>query len=340
LSLDWTYDGVGNRLSETLGGTTDTYVYPPTSNRLDSISQGGCAIRSFAYDAIGNIVTGTRGGDVISYINDDRNRPVMVARYGVCWASYAYNGLEQLVIRAATVPASRDRQQQHVHATRRAMGLLRRSTEVDAKSMKARVAQFVLKSIDAATGCYLEQVHLTVDDPNIPTRILGLETMDESTSMELDESELRALAQALNVSMKFMGNAGELHRLGDAATFNPNSHTGRELLLMLSKKKPFAAFSVALADSHLEGIIPESYFDPHVRKGTILKREHIQNASVRMPHPIRKVLYALPGEEWRFNTYIALWDLAAVHGWNAGFEKLEGYLLGYETTIDPFFKDV
>lgn len=261
----------------------------------------------------------------------------MVARYGGSWASYAYNGLEQLVIRATTVPVGLNGSGHYVYAARRAMSYSagqRRSTQ----SVEARMAQFVLKSIDAATGCYLEQVHLTVDDPNIPTRILGLETMDESTSMELDEAELRALVQALNVSMKFMGNAGELHRLGDAATFNPNSHTGRELLLMLSKKKPFAAFSVALADSHLEGIIPESYFDPHVRKGTILKREHIQNASVRMPHPIRKVLYALPGEEWRFNTYIALWDLAAVHGWNAGFEKVEGYLLGYETTIDPFFK--
>ncbi|MFO0992437.1 MAG: hypothetical protein U1E67_10950 [Hyphomicrobiales bacterium] len=201
------------------------------------------------------------------------------------------------------------------------------------------MAQFVLKSIDPGTGCYLERVLFTVDDANIPTRILGLETMSESTSMELDEAELRALAQALNVPMQYLGNAGELHRLGDKSSFDPQSHTGRELLLMLKRAKPLAAFSVAVADSNVEGIIPEDYFEPHVREGTIVKKEHIQKASVRMPHPIRNVLYALPGEEWRFNAYIALWDLAAVHGWNAGFEKMEGYLLGYETAIDPFFKD-
>ncbi|MFO0992438.1 MAG: RHS repeat-associated core domain-containing protein [Hyphomicrobiales bacterium] len=103
-TLDWTYDGVGNRLSETLAGTPDTYVYPPTSNRLDNTTRSGGTIRSFAYDAIGNIITDTRGGDVITYTYDDRNRPVTVARYGGSWASYAYNGLEQLVTRATTVP--------------------------------------------------------------------------------------------------------------------------------------------------------------------------------------------------------------------------------------------
>jgi len=199
------------------------------------------------------------------------------------------------------------------------------------------MAQFVVKSIDAATGCYLEQVPFTVDDPSIPTGILGLETLSEGMSIDLDKSELRDLAQALNVSMQYSGNAGELHRLGDKAEFNPHSHTGRELLLMLKKEKPFAAFAVAVADNNVEGIIPENYFEPHVRKRTILKMEHIGKAGEKMPKNVRRVLYALPGEEWRFNAYIALWELAAVYGWNAGFERIEGYLLGYETAIDPFF---
>jgi hypothetical protein len=199
------------------------------------------------------------------------------------------------------------------------------------------MAQFVLKSIDAATGCYLEQMHFTVDDPTIPTRIVGLETMNESTSIDLDASELRELAHAFNLHMQYLDNAGQLHRLGDKSSFDPHSHTGRELLLMLKEEKPFAAFSVAVADSDVEGIIPENYFEPHVREGTIVKKEHIRKGESKMPHPIRNVLYALPGEEWRFNAHIALWDLAAVYGWNEGFEKIEGYLLGYETAIDPFF---
>jgi len=106
---------------------------------------------------------------------------------------------------------------------------------------------------------------------------------------------------------------------------------------MLHKEKPFAAFSVAVADSDVYGIIPEDYFEPHVREGTIVKREHIRKARGIVLQEVRWVLYALPGEEWRFDAYIALWELAAVYGWNAGFEKLQGYLLGYEPTIDPFF---
>jgi hypothetical protein len=199
------------------------------------------------------------------------------------------------------------------------------------------MAQFVLKSIDPATGCYLEQVLFTVDDPNIPTRIAGLETMNESTSIDLDASELRELAHKFDLHMQYLDNAGELHRLADKSKFDRHSHTGRELLLMLKKEKPFAAFSVAVADSDVEGTIPENYFEPHVREGTIVKREHIRRGDRKMPHPIRNVFYALPGEEWRFNAYIALWDLAAVYGWNPGFEKIQGYLLGYETAIDPFF---
>jgi hypothetical protein len=96
---------------------------------------------------------------------------------------------------------------------------------------------------------------------------------------------------------------------------------------------------VAVADSDVDGIIPRGYFEPHLRNGTILMREYVLKEGPRRPHEVLSVLYALAGEEWRFNAYIALWELAAVHGWNAGFERMEGYLLGYETAIDPFFKD-
>jgi hypothetical protein len=200
------------------------------------------------------------------------------------------------------------------------------------------MAQFVLSSIDTATGCFLEQAHFVVSEPGVPARILGLDTMNEETSIELDPQRLRELAQAFILPLQHLGNGGELHRLGDRATFNPHSHTGRELLLMLNGQKPFAAFSVAVADSDMDEIIPRDYFEPHIRNGTILMKEHVQKVGPRTPHEVLYVLYALPGEEWRFDAYIALWDLAAVHGWNEGFEKLQGYLLGYETAIDPFFK--
>jgi YD repeat-containing protein len=120
-TVNWTYGGVGHRLSETLAGTPNTYVYPPTSNRLDSITRGGGAIRIFAHDAIGNIITDTRGGDIITYTYDDRNQPVAVSRYGGSWATFASNGLERLVIRATTVPVGLIGSGHYVYATRRAM---------------------------------------------------------------------------------------------------------------------------------------------------------------------------------------------------------------------------
>jgi RHS repeat-associated protein len=64
--LAYTYDGVGNRLSETAtppGGsaTTSTYTYPSDSHRLSSISDG----TSFSYDAMGNVKA--RGGLTLTY---------------------------------------------------------------------------------------------------------------------------------------------------------------------------------------------------------------------------------------------------------------------------------
>ncbi|MEZ5901186.1 MAG: hypothetical protein R3D51_17030 [Hyphomicrobiaceae bacterium] len=38
-SQSWTYDGVGNRTSETFGGVTDTYSYPSTSNLLQGVTR-------------------------------------------------------------------------------------------------------------------------------------------------------------------------------------------------------------------------------------------------------------------------------------------------------------
>jgi hypothetical protein len=50
----WTYDAVGNRLTESLtsGGTTTAraYAYPAASNRMSGVAQGGLTVRSFGYD--------------------------------------------------------------------------------------------------------------------------------------------------------------------------------------------------------------------------------------------------------------------------------------------------
>jgi len=51
----WTYDRIGNRLSEMRGATTDTYSYTSHNPRLTSIAMGGGAgTQAFSYDSAGN----------------------------------------------------------------------------------------------------------------------------------------------------------------------------------------------------------------------------------------------------------------------------------------------
>src|SRR5579863_2636608 len=53
-SQSYTYDGVGNRLTRVLGGTTETYAYASTANRVATITSGG-STRSFFYLASGQV---------------------------------------------------------------------------------------------------------------------------------------------------------------------------------------------------------------------------------------------------------------------------------------------
>ena len=103
-------------------------------------------------------------------------------------------------------------------------------------------------------------------------------------------------------------------------------HTGREIELMLSCKKPMAAFCEVLEFSFDESIIPEQAFAPHVSDGSIVKTEVIIGSP---PKQLRRVLFALPGEEWRMRAYLLMWEVAGKSGWNESLERMEGRLLGY-----------
>ena len=70
-SLSWTYDQIGNRLSETRNGSTDSYLY--TSNGsgntpiLDQISLGVGGTRDYTWDAAGNLDQVAAGANVIDF---------------------------------------------------------------------------------------------------------------------------------------------------------------------------------------------------------------------------------------------------------------------------------
>lgn len=96
---------------------------------------------------------------------------------------------------------------------------------------------------------------------------------------------------------------------------------------MLEGVKPFAAF---LLDGGLteEEALSGQPFDSYVAAGRILRLETTISDIGMDGQPMRRLLFALPGEEWRFELYIALMD-SQRDGWSHEKERQEGALLGY-----------
>ncbi len=105
-ALAYSYDPVGNRLSETRSGVINTYIYPATSNRLGSINQttGGVAsgTRSFTYDSAGNRIQGTaENGTVQNFTFNKANRMTTAKNVSTTVGTYSYNALGQRVSKTA-----------------------------------------------------------------------------------------------------------------------------------------------------------------------------------------------------------------------------------------------
>ena len=101
--MAWTYDGVGNRLSETDNGVVSSYSYPATSNLLASVVNAQ-ATRAFSYDAAGNTVVDTGANAVgMSFAYDVEGRLATAAQTGnpAVGGIYAYDALGRLASRLA-----------------------------------------------------------------------------------------------------------------------------------------------------------------------------------------------------------------------------------------------
>jgi RHS repeat-associated protein len=89
-TMTYAYDNVGNRLTRTHDGTTESYAYVPGTSLLSDVN--GTA---FGYDTNGNtIVKGTQ-----SFNYNQNNRLVRVAENGMVSGEYVYNALGQRVIK-------------------------------------------------------------------------------------------------------------------------------------------------------------------------------------------------------------------------------------------------
>lgn len=186
--------------------------------------------------------------------------------------------------------------------------------------------------------CFTHEVHFETNEVGRIMEIADSNEMKPGDCFELSAEEYSKFAYGFKLDIPVDAELGEIFwRNSDDFDRRP-THTGRELLLMLEGKKPFAAFVDSLPTTDPE-IIPERLFDPHVAAGRFIKREAISTMHYRdnSPLKIRRVMYAIVGEEWRISAFLALWKLGEKYNWNERFERFEGYLYGYEPEIDDWF---
>lgn len=96
--IDWRNPGTGV--------VTDSYAYPATSNRLDTVTLGAGGSRVFTYDGIGNVTNEARTGGAYSYTYDSAGRMASFSIGGVLQASYKYDFAGRQVVRALTSPTA------------------------------------------------------------------------------------------------------------------------------------------------------------------------------------------------------------------------------------------
>jgi len=96
--------------------------------------------------------------------------------------------------------------------------------------------------------------------------------------------------------------------------------------------KPLSAF-LEVVSQDVE-CFPEENFDALVAQGQLTKAVSI--TTKRVPdgteHQLRRVLYALPGEEWRIKALLLVQGLydSLAPGWRPDLERVIGLLLGYD----------
>jgi hypothetical protein len=201
--------------------------------------------------------------------------------------------------------------------------------------------KLVLDGQDPETQFIVADASFEVPDVRELLDHLGFESedFDENACYDLDESDVDYVLSHFDVAFEPKGLDVVMrswHHLDDLPY---KVHTERELPLMLAGSKPLAAFcDMYLSDLDL---LREKAFKPYVESGRIIKRETIDSTFSPTGREIklRTLLYALPGEEWRIDAYLLLWKTAGVSGWNDGFERMQGSLLGYEDwQNDAFMK--
>jgi hypothetical protein len=194
-----------------------------------------------------------------------------------------------------------------------------------------------LRAVDPALASIVHEARIDTDRETLCTLLdISLEELPPDACFELEPEDARALVQHFQLDFPVGDLPVELHPWHPNDDLPYRVHTGRELALMLAGAKPLAVFVDWDPSAEDERIFPTRAFEPHVASGRLVKREVAQppgpGALIVQGRPVgmRRVLYAVREEAWRIEAYLLLWATAEKSGWNAGFERMEGSLLGYE----------
>ena len=103
---------------------------------------------------------------------------------------------------------------------------------------------------------------------------------------------------------------------------------------MLRGEKPLASFADAEGGYPLSMLRYLRMFDRHVAAGQILRRDSFDQFPGRPDLRLHRILYALPGEEWRMEAMI---ELMRSPVWGATEERREGELLGYADWMNDWW---
>lgn len=104
---------------------------------------------------------------------------------------------------------------------------------------------------------------------------------------------------------------------------------------MLAGKKPLASF---IDEKDYFPEVVGRYlrlFDRHVVQGRLIRHDHFSEGFGRRAYISHRVMFALPGEEWRMRALIDL--MSGNEPWTPEQERREGELLGYEDWMNDYW---
>ncbi len=188
----------------------------------------------------------------------------------------------------------------------------------------------VAEVYDRETDSIIRTCSFAVHDVADLCRALGIDAFESGAWHDLDKRNIETLNSRYGLGLHPDWQTRLRKRMSRELDEYPYLvHTNRELLLMLEGRKPLSVF--ADEEPSADGtspLFPEAKFDAHVATGRFVKHEYVESVGDGQ-HSVRWVFYALPDEAWRIKAYILLTETSKRSGWNEGFERMQGSLLGY-----------